>query len=57
MTRGRYVNLVMINCTHKGKRELTDGCFVITSEYHLALEQVDLKGIRVTQQLRIENGN
>ena len=33
----------MIYCSHKGKREATDGWFVITREYHLALAQGDLK--------------
>ena len=33
----------MIYCLHEGKREATDGWFVITREYHLAPAQVDLK--------------
>ena len=37
------MNLVITYCTHKGKREATDGA------------QVDSKGTRITQQLRIVN--
>ena len=47
----------MIYCPHKGKREATERWFVITDECHLALEQVDLKGTRMTQQWRIKNQN
>ena len=38
----------MIYCPHKGKREATERWFVMTGECHLALEQVDLKGTRMT---------
>ena len=33
---------------HKGKREATERWFVLTCEYHLALAQVALTGIRMT---------
>ena len=47
----------MMYCIHKGKREAASGLFMLTSECHEALAQVDLKGTRVTQQSWIQNGN
>ena len=47
----------MIYCPHKGKRKATKRWFVISGESHLALEQVDLKGTRMTHQRRIKDEN
>ena len=45
----------MIYCSHKGKRKAR--WFVISGKCHLALEQVDLKGTRMTHQRRIKDEN
>ena len=55
MARGREINLVMIYCPHKGKREATDRWYVTTGECHLAMKQADSKGTRMTQQWRIKD--